>query len=135
MAKLYFSNLGSDTTGDGSQGNPYATFAKCVAVGATGDTFHAVGGTVDVPFTYDFTGASPLSLTGYSALTIEGDSPFTTKFDGAGANHTGPRWSSGIGAAVTVSNLGFTDAVVNAGASSPMINLFGGCNWLFDRCV
>lgn len=42
---IYFSTTGNDTTGDGSTGNPYKTFAKLATLAAPGKTFILKDGT------------------------------------------------------------------------------------------
>ena len=56
----YVATTGSDTTGDGSQGNPWATITYAISQSDTGDTINVAAGTYD-PFTVDgFTG--PLTI-------------------------------------------------------------------------
>lgn len=51
MSVWYIGPVGSDTTGDGTSGNPYATISKCLTVGANGDTIKALTGTYTISST------------------------------------------------------------------------------------
>jgi hypothetical protein len=51
MTIWYISTTGSDTTGDGSSGNPYLTVSKCLTVGIDGDTVRALSGTYTITST------------------------------------------------------------------------------------
>jgi len=51
MAIWYISTTGSDTTGDGSVGNPYATVSKCLTVCSNTDSIKALTGTYTITST------------------------------------------------------------------------------------
>ena len=55
MTIWYIGPSGSDTTGNGTSGNPYATVAKCIAVGVNGDTIKALTGTYTISSTTNIT--------------------------------------------------------------------------------
>jgi hypothetical protein len=55
MSTWYIGPSGSDTTGDGTLGNPYATVGKCITVGADGDTIKALTGTYTITSTTNVT--------------------------------------------------------------------------------
>ena len=76
MATYYISPTGNDTTGDGSSGNPYLTIAKCVAVGANGDTIICKDGT------YAFVTTNFIT----KSFSIEAENQGMAIFDGGGAN-------------------------------------------------
>jgi len=55
MTIWYIGPAGSDTTGDGTSGNPYATVSKCITVGVNGDTVKALTGTYTITSTTNIT--------------------------------------------------------------------------------
>src|SRR5690348_8363116 len=71
---VYASNTGNDTTGNGSQGNPYQTIVKCLAVlGAGGGTilltdgtFNETSGSGYLFFNTAYTAANPLVISSVS---------------------------------------------------------------------
>ena len=65
MATYYISTTGNDSTGDGSQGNPYLTLAQAVSVASNGDTIKVETGT------YVYAAAQTIA----KELTIEAADP------------------------------------------------------------
>ncbi|MDI6723994.1 MAG: hypothetical protein QMD61_05055 [Methanobacterium sp.] len=63
---IYVSPTGNDTTGDGSQGNPYKTIAKGISMVSPGGTVHVANGT--------YTGTGNVNLTINKNVTINGES-------------------------------------------------------------
>ena len=55
MTIWYIGPSGSDTTGNGTSGNPYATVSKCITVGTDGDTIKALTGTYTISSTTNIT--------------------------------------------------------------------------------
>jgi hypothetical protein len=55
MTIWYISATGSDTTGSGSAGSPYATVEKCITLGSNGDTIKALTGTYTITSTTNIT--------------------------------------------------------------------------------
>lgn len=84
------SSTGNDTTGDGSSGNPYATFHKAYTVASAGDTINLTG-----TFTWTNAGETGDALTsGYTLgknLTIVGQNAGDTIIQAATASTTGDR--------------------------------------------
>lgn len=69
MATKYIATTGSDSTGDGSIGNPWKTFSKGASMLSDGDTLYARAGTYGETFTP--LGGSVGSVITYSAYTGE----------------------------------------------------------------
>jgi hypothetical protein len=101
-ADWYISSTGNDTSGDGSTGNPWASFSKAQTMAGSGDVIH-VSGMIDMwsdPANTTFTIVAPASPVTYSTtnktgvfitknLIIQGTSPATDGFQGKnGANTT-----------------------------------------------
>jgi uncharacterized repeat protein (TIGR01451 family) len=75
---VYVSPTGSDTTGNGSQSNPYKTIAKGISMVYPGGTVHLLSGT--------YTGTGNVNVNITSNLTITGESRDSTIIDGQSAN-------------------------------------------------
>ena len=75
---IYVSPTGSDTTGNGSQSNPYKTIAKGISMVYPGGTVHLLSGT--------YTGTGNVNVNITSNLTITGESRDSTIIDGQSAN-------------------------------------------------
>jgi len=118
MATYYISAAGDDTTGDGSEGDPWLTISKAVASSTGGDTIRVLAGTL--------TFAAQLFA---SARTIIGDGASTTIMDGAGA---AVAWT--MAANVAISGLTFTNATSN-GAAGHMWNTASGVVCSLTNCV
>lgn len=97
MATYYIATTGNDSTGNGSSGTPWATFAKFLASSASGDTCVARAGT------YTWTTAT---LTNRNLQNYTGE---TVIFDGAGAQFA---WThSGT---VAITGVAFQNAIGNS---------------------
>lgn len=97
-AEWYISSTGNDTSGDGSMGNPWASFSKAQTAAGAGDTIN-VSGMIDMwsdPANSTYTaitgGLSTTNKTGIAlakSLTIQGTSAATDGFEGKnGTNST-----------------------------------------------
>jgi hypothetical protein len=100
MATYYISGAGNDSTGNGTQGNPWLTVSKAYSSSTGGDTIHCLG-----------TGGSIAwaSQTFSTPRLIVGDSAATTILDGGAAAVT---WS--LQATITVSQVTFQNATNNS---------------------
>lgn len=121
MATICISPTGNDTTGTGSEINPYATVAKAHTVGANGDTVKHLGG-----------GAIAwVAQTFFKALTVEGHSDGSSIFDGTlatGLNNFA--WLAQNGA-LTVRNLEFRNLF---GCGAVVFDVRSGAQFLIDNC-
>ncbi|WP_321423206.1 PKD domain-containing protein [uncultured Methanobacterium sp.] len=78
LMDAYVLPTGSDTTGDGTLANPYATIQNALNNVATGGTIHLGSGT--------FTGTGNVALTITKNVNIVGENQATTIINGANAN-------------------------------------------------
>lgn len=69
MSTWYIGTTGSDTTGDGTSGNPYATIGKCITVGADGDTVKALTGTYNIASVINIT--KQITITSNSGINTD----------------------------------------------------------------
>jgi hypothetical protein len=67
MITWYISTTGSDSAGNGSIGNPYATIAKCIEVSTNGDTISILNGTYTITSTTTIT--KQVTVTSNSDIT------------------------------------------------------------------
>jgi hypothetical protein len=74
MSTLYVSTTGNDTTGNGSQENPYATISKAVNMASNGDTIEVAAGT----YTENITINKSISLLGADNSTTILQPPIST---------------------------------------------------------
>src|SRR3989442_13599910 len=63
MTTRYVATTGSDTTGNGTSGNPYATISKAATVAVAGDTITVADGTYNGNFTTNPSGTSGSRIT------------------------------------------------------------------------
>jgi hypothetical protein len=119
---IYLSPTGSDTAGNGSAGNPYATIGKASAVASAGKTIYLRGGTytaVKAQFSKSGTAGSRITIRGYPGETAV--------LDGTGATFASTDALLYIsGSYVTVQNI----VVANSGGRG--VNSFGNTNTIFD---
>ena len=108
-ADWYISSAGNDTTGDGSMGNPWATFSKAHTDASSGDVINVSG---MILFSTDVT------LT--KNITVQGTSNLSDGFDGQG----GTRFIQTAGFNLTMSNLKLTNGL-SAGNGGALL-LSGG---------
>lgn len=66
MSTWYLSTVGSDTTGDGSIGNPYATIEKCVTESSNGDSIKYADGTYSISSTANIN--KQLTISGHTGI-------------------------------------------------------------------
>ncbi len=119
-------STGSDTTGDGSSGNPYKTFNKAYTAASSGDTINLAG-------TFDWTNSDETgdaATTGYTigkSLTIIGQSASSTIIQAAGSANTASARVFTISSNVNVT---FQDLTIRYGyitsGSGAAINDTGG---------
>lgn len=122
-------DTGNDTTGNGSSGTPWKTFAKGLTSSTTGDTLYLQSATATYNFMYQsgsYAGGS------YTARIIQGQSSSTVVFDGAGGSsifHFSGNWS-------------FSDVTFQNVVSSSTYGVFGYSNQssldgvcTFNRCI
>lgn len=114
MPTYYISPSGNDTTGNGSQGNPWATYSKFFTSSVAGDVCVMAAGT------YTFSGGLTLTDRAIIGAPLANNSP-TTIFDGGGATVT----TSPINGTVSISNVRFTNFV---GPSTSNVGIFGFSN-------
>lgn len=100
MATYYISTTGDDGTGDGSSGNPWATFAHAYDNSVDTDTINVAAGTY-AWVTDDFNNGGRI---------VVGNDPFDTIFDAGGANIS---WQFRNGTTWNFSNLQFFDTITN----------------------
>jgi hypothetical protein len=118
MATRYISTTGNDTTGDGTEGNPWATIAKAYASSASGDTIVAAAGT------YAMYGQQAWQKN----LTLIGAGSTLTILDGGGGySQLTANYASTI---CVFQDLQF----YRFGGTYRLIDIFGGCDWTFRRC-
>lgn len=105
VATIYANySSGSDTTGDGSSGNPYKTFHKAYTMASNGDTLDLTG-------TFDWSNADETgdaSTTGYTVaktLTISGHGADQTIIQAASTPNTAGKRVFTLNAAVTLQYL------------------------------
>lgn len=94
-ADWYISSTGNDTSGDGSMGNPWASFSKAQAAAAAGDVIHVSGMidfTLDPANTTNNSGTTTSNKAGIAItknLTVQGIAATEDGFSGTnGANTT-----------------------------------------------
>lgn len=97
MATYYISPSGNDSTGNGSQGNPWQTIAKAITASASGDTINLAAGT----YTW------PTATQNIPGRTFIGQGIDKTVVDGAAASIAGFVMSG----TVTFQQIRFTNAV------------------------
>lgn len=73
MATYHVKTTGNDTTGDGSEGNPYATPAKAASVATSdGDIIYVETGTYNLSTTVVNDPGGPVNLNSGTTITMEG---------------------------------------------------------------
>ena len=103
-SNIYVSNnTGSDTTGDGSQYNPYQTIKKGISTLTAGGTIHIANG--------QYTGQNNTLITIDKNMNIIGESQSGTIINGTGTNRI---FTINSGATVTLTNLTLTNATSTA---------------------
>lgn len=115
---VYVATTGSDVTGDGTAGNPYATIQMGIDMVDTGGTVHVADGT------YGADAATGACAVINKSLTLQGQSRDGTIIDGSvgGIGSSGSYWTKGVHVSaasnVTVRDFtvtGFTGDMVNTG--------------------
>ena len=127
MASIYVSTLGNDTTGDGSQGNPYATLSKAHTVASNYDQIYMKNdGTYNV--TTNLTITKTVRIAGYN--TVIGDGGKAT-IDG------GTSGVSYIVLTLSGTNISLSDLIINRNGASGSANLVSGSGGQLRllRCV
>lgn len=81
MANWYVATTGNDTTGTGSQGNPYATVNKAISVASAGDTIYLLAGTYNQRIYIN-----GFTATAFANLTIRNQPEATVIVQGDGTN-------------------------------------------------
>ncbi len=112
------SSTGSDSSGDGSSGNPYQTFTKIYASSTAGDTLDLTG-------TFDWSSASETSDTSGSGftlnknLTIQGQGANSTFIQASSTYNTADRsvFTIASGKTITLKNLTIRYGKVTSGNS------------------
>ena len=103
-SNIYVSNnTGSDTTGDGSQYNPYQTIKKGISTLTAGGTIHIANG--------QYTGQNNTLITIDKNMNIIGESQSGTIINGTGTNRI---FTINSGATITLTNLTLTNATSTA---------------------
>ena len=97
---IYVSTTGNDTTGDGSQNNPYRTISQAILMVSPNGTINIANG--------QYTGTSNTKITMNKNMTIQGQSETGTIINGTGTN-----WIFNIqtGTNVVINNLTLTNAI------------------------
>lgn len=126
MSVIYLNaDTGSDTTGTGAIGAPYATFAKALTVYSASDTIYFQNSTANYSF---------LTATIDKNCTITGQSITGVVLNGAGGN---PQWTM-RNATIAVSNITFYNAYTigsgSYGMFSPSANT-STTNISFTDCI
>jgi len=127
MATIYISPSGNDTTGNGTEGNPYQTIAKFLAVSSPSDTCRMAAGTYTWVANQDV-----------SNRTFVGESALTTILDAANGYVF---WKAQ--GTVNISNVTFYRNNANASSSYGNINCRGvfvpisgaAVTWNFSTCI
>ncbi|WP_321423205.1 PKD domain-containing protein [uncultured Methanobacterium sp.] len=99
----YVSTTGNDVTGNGSEGNPYATIQKAMENVVSGGTVHLLAGI--------YTGTGNYVLTISKNVNFVGADPATTIIDAAGL---GSIFTINSGVTVSIVNLTFENGKVNS---------------------
>ena len=121
MATYYIATTGDDSTGDGSQGNPWLTIAHAVTNSAANDTIMVAVGT------YSFVNQNFVD-----GRVVVGADPVTTIFDGASGNY---RWGlNSTGLTQTYKNLTFQN-VVNSDQLLFWVYGATGSTTTFENCI
>ena len=122
MATYYIAPTGNDTTGNGSQGNPWQTINKAITASASGDTINLSAGTFAWP-------SAPPVL---ADRTLIGQGTDKTVVDGAGATLAG--WT--MTGTTTIQKIRFTNAVKSSAGNTGLFAV--GANGThvitFDNC-
>ena len=119
MATYYIATTGNDTTGNGSESTPWATFAKFLSSSASGDTCIIAAGT------YTWATATVANR------TVQAATGAAVIFDGAGAI---VKWT--MSGTVTVTEITFEDAYANNDVNRSAIFTYGAATTAtFTRCI
>lgn len=108
---LYVATTGDDDTGDGTEGNPYATIEKAASEASPGTTIHVAAGTYEGQRTHNIGGSVAVytnaSGTQSSPIRFVSDTPWGAVIDGAGVDqawHNAGDYVEVIGFEITGSN-------------------------------
>jgi predicted outer membrane repeat protein len=107
----YISPTGSDTTGDGTNTNPYATIQNGINNLATGGTLHLQNGT--------YTGTGNYAITINKNITIIGDDQTNTIINAAKAGNI---FTINSGITVTINNITLSNATVTTIDGGAILN-------------
>jgi predicted outer membrane repeat protein len=106
LDEVYVSLIGSDTMGNGSESNPYATIQKALDNVVSGGTVHLLAGT--------YTGTGNKALTIPRNVNFVGADPDTTIIN---AESTSNIFTINSGVNVSIANLTFTNGTATNGGS------------------
>lgn len=117
-ADWYISSAGNDTTGDGSMGNPWATFSKAQTGAASGDIVH-VSGMIDFSLDPANSASPKIGILLTKSIVIQGTSNTNDGFDGKGVTRFIHQSTAGTHT-LTIKNLklinGLSPTTTNGGA-------------------
>ncbi|HUO55839.1 MAG TPA: Ig-like domain-containing protein [Candidatus Paceibacterota bacterium] len=131
------SSTGSDTTGNGSSGNPYQTFTKAYSAASSGDTINLTG-------TFDWSNASETTsvTSGFTInknITITGQSATSTIIQASSTPGTANRRVFSMASSnltVTFENLTIQYGNVASNGGGVSIGAsYGGNNITFQNCI
>lgn len=124
MATYYINaDTGDDTTGDGSQGNPWLTFNHTVDNSNADDTIYCQNSTA----LYVFTDKS------IGARTVEGQSVDGVRFHSNGLS-VSEGWTSSSNELAVVKNITFTD-IISTGSHGRTFSCGSSGEFKFQNCV
>lgn len=128
-ADFYISSTGSDTSGDGTLANPWASFTKAQTAASTSDVIH-VSGLID--FSLEPSLVQPVGVAIAKNLTIQGTSNVSDGFDGKNLT----RFFSNTTFTLTLKNLKLVNGYSGNNNGGAIINTSTGTlnceNVIFD---
>ena len=130
-ADIYVSASGSNTTGDGTLGNPYATIVHAYPFAASGDVIKVVGTLSSFNASVLLSGGTP-----NRSITIEGTDATATIADYNAAGRSFLINTSGYTGTVTFRNLIFLNNISsNTFGGSVFFNNQAGATVIFENCT